>query len=128
MTAAADEFLAFWFDPATQPRWFVKDPTFDQLLRERFGALAARAAAGELDGWANDPRGALALVILLDQLPRNRIAARPPLSARTRGRARWPTGRLRMVTTGRWASSSGFSSIYPMSTARIWPTRSVRCI
>jgi uncharacterized protein (DUF924 family) len=51
--------------------WFEADPAFDAALRDGFGALAARAAKGELDVWAETPSGALALVLLLDQAPRN---------------------------------------------------------
>jgi uncharacterized protein (DUF924 family) len=70
------ELLDFWFGPpgaAAEARrvWFDPDPAFDETLRQRFGALAASAAKGELDPWAEDARGALALVLLLDQLPRN---------------------------------------------------------
>lgn len=76
-----DEVLSFWLggdaDPAgdvsdeTFARYWRKDPSFDAELRERFGALAERAARGELDAWAATPRGRVALVILLDQLSRN---------------------------------------------------------
>lgn len=68
---AYQPLLHFWFDPATQPRWFGGGPAFDAELRERYGVLLARGAAGELDGWAETPHGALALVVLLDQLSRN---------------------------------------------------------
>jgi uncharacterized protein (DUF924 family) len=69
--ASQDDLLAYWFAPGTSERWFVKDPAFDSELDRRFGALAAAAARGELDSWAETPRGALALTILLDQLTRN---------------------------------------------------------
>ena len=65
------EVLDFWFDAATRPRWFVRDPAFDAEVVRRLGGLYARALAGELDGWRGEARGALALVILLDQFPRN---------------------------------------------------------
>lgn len=68
--------LEFWFGPpdaAAEARavWFAPDPAFDETLRHRFGALQARAGRGELDHWADTVPGALALVLLLDQLPRN---------------------------------------------------------
>ena len=64
------EVLNFWFGE-TQPRqWFAKDPAFDLLLQQRFVALTRRAIAGELDAWDAEPAGALALVLLLDQFPR----------------------------------------------------------
>ncbi|MFZ9851125.1 MAG: DUF924 family protein, partial [Vulcanococcus sp.] len=62
--------LTFWFGQ-TQPRqWFAKDPAFDAQLRERFCRLCAQAIGGALPGWAGEPAGALALVLLLDQFPR----------------------------------------------------------
>jgi uncharacterized protein (DUF924 family) len=74
----ADEVLAFWFGREDEPgygefreAWFRKDPEFDQQVQERFGPLYERAAAGELDGWREEARSCLALVICLDQFPRN---------------------------------------------------------
>ena len=69
-----EDLLQFWFGP--QPRaqrreWFAKDAGFDEDLRRRFGALHAKAARRELEGWRDSPEPMLALVILLDQLSRN---------------------------------------------------------
>jgi uncharacterized protein (DUF924 family) len=75
--ANADTILEFWFghgesvDADHQRRWFVADPAFDQLCVESFAADYAAAAAGQLDEWKHEPRSCLALVILLDQFPRN---------------------------------------------------------
>src|SRR5690348_9429026 len=66
----AKAVVAFWLG-AGHERWFKKDPDFDRLFGERFATLYEKAAAGELDEWAATPDGALALVILLDQYPRN---------------------------------------------------------
>jgi uncharacterized protein (DUF924 family) len=69
-----DDILAFWFEGdrhTFRERWFRPDPAFDGMIRERFGALIAPAAAGAHDDWAATPQGALALAILLDQFPRN---------------------------------------------------------
>lgn len=80
MTGDASEILRFWFgtadvraapDPAKQALWWGGSPALDEEIRERFGALHARALAGELDAWAGDPAGGLALIVLLDQLSRN---------------------------------------------------------
>ena len=66
----ASQVLAFWFSE-TQPRqWFAKDPAFDALVGERFQGPTRQAIAGELDAWSAEPTGALALVLLLDQFPR----------------------------------------------------------
>ena len=72
----AQEVLQFWFDPALDAaqrnaRWFSKDAGFDAEIRRRFLPLYEAAAAGRLDGWQADARACLALVILLDQFPRN---------------------------------------------------------
>jgi len=77
--------LDFWFghEPMTpalfqsqMPTWFGGgDPAAqaarDATIVERFGELAARAAAGALDAWADSPRQRLALILLLDQMPRH---------------------------------------------------------
>ena len=60
----------FW-RAAGPGRWFAKDAAFDRDFRERFLALHEAAARGELSGWADTPTGALALLLLLDQYPRN---------------------------------------------------------
>lgn len=68
------EILDFWFSegPGTfRKAWFAKDDAFDASIRVRFGALVAPARDGALDGWAETAEGALALLILLDQFPRN---------------------------------------------------------
>lgn len=67
----ADEVLDFWFSAATQPSWFIRSEAFDARVRESLGPLHSQAARGELDRWAATTRGALALIILLDQAPRN---------------------------------------------------------
>ncbi|MCP9799790.1 DUF924 family protein [Synechococcus sp. RedBA-s] len=66
----APDLLRFWFEVCQPAQWFRKDPAFDQQVRERFGELSQRALAGELQPWADQPGSALALVLLLDQLPR----------------------------------------------------------
>jgi len=68
--SANDDTLHFWFDEHPKD-WFVKNPAFDAEIRRRFLALHEQAAAGRLEQWAQGPRGCLALVILLDQFPRN---------------------------------------------------------
>lgn len=67
----AAQILDFWFAPGMERRWFANDPGLDRQLAERFGQDLAQAAQGQLDHWLDDADGALALVILLDQMPRN---------------------------------------------------------
>lgn len=80
MDPRAESLLHFWFGhvpptpasvAARAPFWFGPTPAEDEDLRRRFGALHDEAHAGALDAWQSEPRGALALVLLLDQLPRN---------------------------------------------------------
>ncbi len=68
--SAASALIEFWLD-AGPTRWFAADAAFDRSLRERFGQLQEQAARSELDTWLGSPDAALALVLLLDQLPRN---------------------------------------------------------
>ncbi len=64
------EVVDFWRE-AGPARWFQKDTAFDLRFSERFMPQHLAAARRELDGWAHSPDGALALLILLDQFPRN---------------------------------------------------------
>lgn len=65
------DVVSFWFAEETKPNWFEGNEQFDAELRKRFGAAYMAARSGQLDDWAKDPRSALALVLLLDQIPRN---------------------------------------------------------
>ena len=67
---APAEILAFW-RAAGRERWYERDDTFDADVRSRFLELWRKAAAGELSSWETTDEGALALVIILDQFPRN---------------------------------------------------------
>lgn len=70
--APARAVLDFWFGPEAGPeRWFKKDPTFDAAIRARFADACADALAGGLADWRAGARGCLALILLLDQFPRN---------------------------------------------------------
>ncbi|WP_047785134.1 DUF924 family protein [Variovorax paradoxus] len=66
----ARDIVDFWRNAGPE-RWFAKNEAFDAEFRERFLAVHQAAARGELDHWAHDPEGALALLVLLDQFPRN---------------------------------------------------------
>jgi uncharacterized protein (DUF924 family) len=74
----AGEVLDFWFGREGEPEygqfrdeWFRKDPAFDARVTAQFADLYEEAAGGNLEGWRNDAVSCLALVILLDQFPRN---------------------------------------------------------
>ena len=68
--------MQFWAD-AGPALWFAKDPDFDRRFRERFLADHESAARGELMHWQSTAEGAFALVILLDQFPRNAFRGTP---------------------------------------------------
>jgi uncharacterized protein (DUF924 family) len=68
--ATADEVLAFWREAGPE-KWFSKDEAFDQIVRDRFLPTYEAAARGDLNEWELTPEGALAVIILLDQFPRN---------------------------------------------------------
>jgi uncharacterized protein (DUF924 family) len=72
--------LAFWREAGPQ-RWFSKDESFDRRFRERFLASHEAATKGELDHWLGAPESALALVLLLDQFPRNAFRDSPRMYA-----------------------------------------------
>lgn len=81
MPMLAQEVRTFWLGDegpwtaetlaAAVGRWFSRDSTLDDRIRARFGAAVEDARAGRLDAWRHTPRGWLALLILLDQFPRN---------------------------------------------------------
>ncbi len=62
--------LQFWTE-AGPKRWYVRDDAFDAEIRKRFLDVHEQAAAGKLATWEDNAEGALALLILLDQFPRN---------------------------------------------------------
>lgn len=65
-----NEVVQFWVN-AGPSSWFRKDVAFDDRFREKFAAAHEAAVRGELDDWLSNAEGALALLILLDQYPRN---------------------------------------------------------
>lgn len=72
--------VTFWRE-AGPDRWFRRDPAFDAAFERRFFATHELAAAGALALWGDDPEGTLALIILLDQFPRNAFRETPRMYA-----------------------------------------------
>ena len=77
-TPSIRDILDFWFLPLSDPDhgkpreiWWQSTPAFDAETVGRFGAAIERAVAGGLDPWKTSPEGALALILLCDQFPRN---------------------------------------------------------
>lgn len=68
--------VEFWLQAGPE-RWFAKDAAFDREFRERFLGQHEAAARGELVSWLATPEGALGLVLLLDQFPRNAFRDSP---------------------------------------------------
>lgn len=86
MSAPWSELLDAWFgDTAKNPAgirarnefWFSADKKRDEHLKTRFGSLVEQAANGRLYHWLDEPEGRLALIIALDQLPRNLFRGTP---------------------------------------------------
>jgi len=70
MATQPGDILTFWRD-AGPKRWFDKNDGFDAAIRLKFEATHHAAARGEHDRWTLSADGALALLLLLDQFPRN---------------------------------------------------------
>jgi uncharacterized protein (DUF924 family) len=79
-----NDILDFWFGNPTQPEygkpkkfWFTKEPEFDNELRTRFQQDYEQAATGNFDHWKHNSESCLALILLLDQFPRNMFRGTP---------------------------------------------------
>lgn len=70
MAATPADIVGFWTQ-AGSAKWFKKSDAFDDALRLRFEPVHHAAARGEYAKWADGAEGALALVLLFDQIPRN---------------------------------------------------------
>ncbi|NYT63386.1 DUF924 family protein [Alcaligenaceae bacterium] len=70
MNTTAQNIIEFW-RKAGEDCWFNATPAFDALCRERFLEQHLAASRGDLDHWNQQPESTLALLLLLDQLPRN---------------------------------------------------------
>ena len=103
MDTLAIGILDFWFGDGTTARdeWFRKDPAFDDAIRERFGAAVEAAVGGAFAAWTGEPRGALALVLLLDQFTRNIH----------RGTSRMFAGDARALKVAESAVAAGFDDL-----------------
>lgn len=72
-----DLVLKFWFEELQPKDWFNGGDAVDALIEKRFGDLIEPAYKGELDRWLKSPKGVLALIIILDQFPRNLFRGTP---------------------------------------------------
>ena len=70
MAATPNDILGFWRSAGSK-KWYARSRAFDDAIRLKFEPVHHAAARGEYDGWAATAEGALALLVLLDQFPRN---------------------------------------------------------
>ena len=110
LPARAEAFLDFWFGPADHPErfhhkqiWFRSTPEYDAAVRKHFAADHDAAVASRLPEWEDAPLSALALVMLLDQVPRNIFRSTPRAFA---------SDALALATTNR-ALARGFDQVVP---------------
>ena len=75
--AQINELLSFWFSEPVKKLWFNSTAEFDQQLIDKYLQMLEQAEKGELEHWRDDPFGALALVIILDQFPLNMFRGQP---------------------------------------------------
>jgi uncharacterized protein (DUF924 family) len=111
MSKDINRILTFWFEhinPAQmashRDEWWQKNDAFDQQIRDEFEEVYLKAAKGDLEHWQTTPMGAVALVLLLDQFPRNMY--------RDSAKAFATDPMARKVT--RYALKMGFHQLLPM--------------
>lgn len=102
--AGFEGVLAFWFAEGRDKQWFARSEAFDAAVAEALGPWYRRALTGALEDWRRSAHGALALVLLLDQVPRQLHRGRAEAfacDARARAVAREAvdSGRDRLLTT-----------------------------
>ncbi len=68
--------IEFW-QKAGPDKWFVSDPEFDQEIKSRFSTVPDQALAGKYDKWGEQACKCLALILILDQFPRNIYRSSP---------------------------------------------------
>lgn len=108
-TPSIRDILDFWFLPLGDPDhgkprdiWWKSTPEFDEESTRRFGPAIDQALAGTLDGWKASPEGALALILLCDQFPRNCF----------RKTARAFCGDAKALEIARWALAHFYPSVF----------------
>ncbi len=109
-SSAIRDILDFWFKPLgdadhgkRRDIWWDSTAEFDDEIRRRFGGLLDQAVAGDLDSWTRSPDGALALILLCDQFPRN-------MHRRT---SKAFSGDAKALATARLALARGYPLVYP---------------
>lgn len=108
MKSAKENILDFWFVQTQPQQWFQVNEEFDQSVKKQFEESYQLAADGVYEDWKNDADGALALVILLDQMPRNMYRGTPKAFA-TDGKA---------LVVSKYAISKGLDQVLSASKRR----------
>ena len=101
MKDAQKDVLGFWFEETQPAQWFQVNPEFDAAITARYADAYDKAARGIFDDWKNSADGCLALVILLDQFPRNMFRGTPQAFA-TDGKA---------LVIAKFALAKGFDQV-----------------
>ena len=96
------DILDFWWQ-AGPSKWFARNDAFDKAIRDRFATHVDQAIDGGFSEWENAPHSALALILLLDQFPRNLF----------RGHARAFAGDPRGLAVAAKAVDAGFDQAFP---------------
>jgi uncharacterized protein (DUF924 family) len=97
------DLLEFWYSARISARWFASTPALDDEIRARYQDLWQRAQAGQLAAWEDIPEGALALAIVLDQLPLNMF----------RGQAKAFSTEQQAVAVAKAAIRRGYGALLP---------------
>ncbi|MGH7327971.1 MAG: DUF924 family protein [Polyangiaceae bacterium] len=119
------EILDYWFGALDEPIsleafrkrtkfWFFKNEETDAHIAKRFGGDVEQAAQGTLDAWASSPRGRLALVILLDQFPRNIYRGSPRAFASDARARHWVVDAIATGMDARLAPRERFVFYLPL--------------
>jgi hypothetical protein len=123
--AEREDVVSYWRE-AGPSLWFAKDPTFDRQFRERFLRLHEEAVQGPHSGWLATASGALGLVLLLDQFPRNAFRGTPRMY-RTDAMARETAAAAIGAGLDRASMPRcGSSSVCRLAIRKIWTTRNAR--
>lgn len=104
------KILDFMFVETQPEQWFQKNDDFDALIIDKFSAVYDRAMQGEFDTWSDTAEGALALIILLDQMPRNMFRDTPKAFASDE----------KALTIAKEAVSKGFDQKVPVKKRRFF--------
>lgn len=98
-----DEVLRIWLDEVGPQHWYASTPQLDTMLADRLSSAVVAARKGDYDKWILKPDSALALLILLDQIPRNIY----------RGKAKAFSGDVHAVAMAKKALNLGFDMKIP---------------